>query len=102
MKTYYEILGIQYDAKLEIIKARYTELIQASNISEETKNLYNKAYFVLKNPIRRHNYDATIGRHSRHGKLYHLSDPGYVDSFYTLDQIITDIRDIYLNNSTKS
>ena len=102
MKTYYEIMGVPYDTSSKILKSRYNQLIYTPGISEETKNLYNKAYFTLKNPIRRHNYDATIGCHRRHGKLCSLSNPVYVDSFYTLDRIVTDIRDIYLNHSIKS
>jgi hypothetical protein len=68
MPTYYEILGIDRNAGLTKIKEAYRDMMKhhhpdlhenSEESTEHSKNL-NKAYAVLKDPIRRYEYDNLL------------------------------------------
>lgn len=65
-KTYYELLHIQVDAPVEVIRSSYRVLMQQLKMhpdlggDPETAALVNKAYQVLTNPEERAFYDDSI------------------------------------------
>lgn len=75
-KDYYEILGVACDADHEILKKAYRELAKKYHPdrqpedarAEESFKELQEAYYVLKDPVKRGRYDATVlGKRSRQG-----------------------------------
>lgn len=66
--TYYEILGVQNDCSNDAIKKAYRVLIKKYHPDKSQQNnteqiqLINKAYSVLKDPVKRNTYDNEIKR----------------------------------------
>lgn len=69
MKNYYEILGVSQNSETEVITAAYKAMMRkyhpdtndSAQAAERAKEI-NEAYEVLKNPLRRREYDAKMGR----------------------------------------
>jgi curved DNA-binding protein CbpA len=63
-KTYYDILGVSFECTIDEIKIAYRKLIKKlhpdkNSPSEEIKKI-NKAYSILKDSQKRHNYDSSL------------------------------------------
>lgn len=67
MKNYYEILGVSPSSEIEVITAAYKAMMRkyhpdtngSPQAAERAKEI-NEAYEVLKNPLRRREYDAKM------------------------------------------
>lgn len=65
-RSYYELLGIGQDASIEVIRHSYRRMMQQLRMHPDlggdtsTAALINKAYAVLSNSKRRHDYDASL------------------------------------------
>jgi molecular chaperone DnaJ len=75
-KDYYEILGVSWDADHEILKKAYRKLAKRYHPdrrpedarAEESFKELQEAYYVLKDPAKRDQYDATfLGKKSHRG-----------------------------------
>jgi curved DNA-binding protein CbpA len=76
MKNYYEILEVPRDASAQRIKEQYLLLINAWHpdkftnpaqkaIAEEKTKDINEAYSILKNPVKRYEYDPSYQRNKK-------------------------------------
>ena len=79
---YYQILHVDREAPLAVIKASYRALMQSMNGhpdrggDHQTATIINEAYAILSNPEKRQAYDRFGQRDADHGSRTKVSRPG--------------------------